>query len=476
MENVIGRDTEKAILKDILSSGSPELIAVYGRRRVGKTFLIRNFLARQIVFEYIGSRGARLSVQLKNFNRALDLATGSKKIYRVPGNWPEAFEQLTYFLTPKLLQSRSVIFLDEFPWLNTHKSGFLAAFDHWWNSWANQQKNLVVIICGSAASWMIQNIVNNKAGLHNRITRKIRLLPFNLKETEAYLKSRSIRLDRFQILQLYMIMGGIPHYLKEVRKGESAAQAVERICFTKDGLLSTEFKNLYYSLFDDPSRHIAIVKALAANQSGLTRKEILEKIKLSSGGTVTSLLDELTESGFVTMQASYDRKTKDTVFKLADEFTHFYFKYMERSRRAGAGSWQIIASGTSWKSWSAVAFERICLKHIPQIKKALGISGIYTEEAQWRFSSKNEQGAQVDLVLDRKDFIINLCEMKFSESKFVIDKVYASELENRTAVFRNQSKTNKSIFVTFITTFGLSDNEYARRLVQNSITMNDLFA
>lgn len=476
MNILIGRDTEKKILKEVLGSGSPELIAVYGRRRVGKTFLIRKFLEREIVFEYTGSRGAKLSDQLKNFNRALDNATGNKKIYRVPGNWADAFEQLTYFLTPKLGQSRSVVFLDEFPWLNSHKSGFLAAFDHWWNSWGNKQKNLVVIICGSAASWMIQNIVNNKAGLHNRITGKIRLLPFNLKETEEFLKSRRIRLDRYQILQIYMIMGGIPHYLNGVRKGESAAQAVERICFTKDGLLATEFKNLYYSLFDDPTRHLAIVKALAGNHSGLTRQELIEKIKMTSGGTITGILDELTESGFVSHHPAYDRKSKDAVYKLADEFTHFYFKYMERSRKIGEGSWQTISSGSSWKSWSAFAFERICLKHIPQIKKALGISGIYTEEAQWRFISKKEQGVQIDLVLDRRDFVINLCEMKFSESKFAIDKAYASSLENKIAVFRTQTKSNKSIFITFISTFGMSDNEYARRLVQNSITMNDLFA
>ena len=221
-----------------MDSGAPELIALFGRRRVGKTFLIRQYLGKNLSFEFVGTRDAKLEEQLDNFHKALGKATGNDKLYQKPTTWADAFDLLSHFLTPRLPAVRSVVFLDEFPWLNTHKSGFLQAFDHWWNSWGTKQANLVVVICGSAASWMIQNIVNNKGGLHNRITRKIRLLPFNLKETEEFLQARKINLDRYQILQLYMVMGGIPHYLKEIQKGESSTQAIDRICFTKDGLLA----------------------------------------------------------------------------------------------------------------------------------------------------------------------------------------------------------------------------------------------
>ncbi|HVM86694.1 MAG TPA: ATP-binding protein [Puia sp.] len=475
MEKLIGRDSEKKLLQEAMDSGEPELIALFGRRRVGKTFLIRQYLHKNLIFEFVGTRDAKLAGQLASFNRSLGAAAGNPKLYRIPDNWADAFDQLSNFLTSKLAVQRTVVFLDEFPWLSTHKSGFLPAFDHWWNSWGNKQDNLVVVICGSAASWMIQNIVNNKGGLHNRVTRKIRLLPFNLKDTEEFLHARNVNMDRYTILQLYMVMGGIPHYLKEVRKGESAAQAIDRICFTKDGLLESEFKNLYSSLFDDATRHLAIVKTLSSNKSGLTRHEIIEKAGLSSGGTVTALLEELIESGFVTAWLPYDKKLRDIIYKLSDEFTHFYFKFMERKQFLGTGGWLNLSSTPSWRSWSGIAFERACLKHIPEIKKELGISGLNTEDATWRCQPKTGKGAQIDMLFDRQDFVINLFEMKFSESEFVIDKDYASDLEKKRDIFKEKTKTKKSLYLTFITTFNVKDNEYAKRLVQKSITMDCLF-
>jgi AAA+ ATPase superfamily predicted ATPase len=475
MEKLTGRTAEQNLLRDAMASGAPELIALYGRRRVGKTFLIRQTLGHALVFEFTGTKDANLRTQLERFKKALGHAIGNDKIYQQPVKWADAFDQLSYYLTPKLATGRNVVFLDEFPWLHTHKSGFLPAFDHWWNSWGTKQKNLLVIICGSAASWMIQHIVNNKGGLHNRITRQIRLLPFHLKETEEFLQAMQVNLDRYQILQLYMVIGGIPHYLKEVKKGESATQAIDRICFTKDGLLTGEFNNLYHSLFDDAARHLAIVIALASNPSGMTRTELITKTKLTSGGTVTGLLEELIESGFVTDWQPYDKKSKDTIYKLADEFTHFYLKFMASNRSSGEGVWQSFSSGQSWRSWSGVAFERVCLKHLNQLKRELGISSVFTEVAAWRYHPNNGKGAQIDLLLDRKDFVINVCEMKYSESEFTIDKAYADNLENKKQIFKNQTKTKKSIFLTLVSTFGITNNEYAKRLIQNSITIDSLF-
>jgi AAA+ ATPase superfamily predicted ATPase len=475
MEKLIGRQEEQKLLQEAMAAKGPELIALFGRRRVGKTFLIRQCLGHSLVFEMSGTQDANLATQLENFKKTIGKAIGNDNIYQIPVKWADAFDQLSHYLTPKLATERCVVFLDEFPWLNTPKSGFLSSFDHWWNSWGTKQRNLVVVICGSAASWMIRHVVNNKGGLHNRITRMIRLLPFNLKETEEYLQARKVNLDRYQILQLYMVMGGIPHYLKEIKKGESATQAIDRVCFTKDGLLTSEFNNLYHSLFDDAIRHLAIVRVLAKNNAGMTRNEIIEKTDLTSGGTITELLEELIESGFVRDWKPYDKKSKDMIYKLDDEFTHFHLKFMANIRSSGNGVWQSFSSGQSWKSWSGVAFERVCLKHIPQLKKELGISGVYTEESAWRYLSGNEKGAQIDLLLDRRDKVINLCEMKYSESEFTIDKTYATTLENKRDVFRSQTKTKKSIFLTFVTTFGITNNEYAKRLIQNSITMNVMF-
>jgi len=475
MEKLIGREVEKGILREALHSHEPELMALFGRRRVGKTFLVRQYYAGYISFEFTGTREAKLAQQLQNFTKALGKAAGNDKLYRVPDNWSDAFDLLTHFLTPKIQTGKTVVFLDEFPWLNTHKSGFLAAFDYWWNSWGNTQSNLVIVICGSAASWMIKNIVNNKGGLHNRITRKIRLLPFTLQEAAQYLEALHVNMERYHLLQVYMVMGGIPHYLKEVRKGESATQAIDRICFTKDGLLHDEFKNLYHSLFDDVTRHLKVIRALAANKVGLTRNQIMEEGGLSSGGTVTELLEELIESGFVTGWLPYDKKSKDAIYKLADEYTHFYLKFMENSRSHGTGTWEKFSAGQSWRSWSGIAFERVCLKHIQQLKKAIGIAAVYTEESAWRYLPKTGKGAQIDLLIDRKDFAINICEMKYTDKEFMIDKAYADELENKRNVFKEATKTRKSLFLTLVTTFGVQSNEYATKSVQATVTMEALF-
>jgi AAA+ ATPase superfamily predicted ATPase len=475
MEELIGREVEKKILREVLDSRAPELIALFGRRRVGKTFLVRQYYSDHLAFEFTGTREAKLSQQLQNFTKALGKAAGNEKLYRVPDNWSDAFDLLNHLVIPKLQEGKVVVFLDEFPWLNTHKSGFLPAFDHWWNSWGNTQPNLVVVICGSAASWMIKNVVNNKGGLHNRITRKIRLLPFTLKEAAQYLEALHVNMERYHLLQIYMVMGGIPHYLKEVKKGESATQAIDRICFTKDGLLHDEFKNLYHSLFDDVTRHLKVIRALATNKVGLTRNQIMKEGGLSSGGTVTELLEELIESGFVTGWLPYDKKSKDVIYKLADEYTHFYLKFMENSRSHGNGTWEKFSAGQSWRSWSGIAFERICLKHIQQLKKAIGIAAVYTEESAWRYLPKVGKGAQIDLLIDRKDFAINICEMKYAEKEFTIDKSYASELEHKRNVFKEATNTRKSLFLTMVTTFGVQSNEYVTRSVQATVTMDALF-
>src|SRR4051812_13701134 len=477
MEKLIGRETEQKILKEALASTQAELVAVYGRRRVGKTFLIRAVYGEQIVFELSGIHEAKLSVQLENFSLSLQSAIGSKVPIAVPRNWLQAFSILQQYLTGKPGKKKAVVFFDEFPWLHSQRSGFLSAFEHFWNSWASRQAGLVVVICGSAASWMIENIVNNKGGLHNRITRQIRLLPFNLAETEAYLKSGNINLDQYQTLQLYMAMGGIPQYLKGLQAGESAAQNLDRLCLIKDGPLKTEFRNLYRSLFENPQHHEAVVRALARKRQGLTRNEIIEACGLSSGGTATSILAELEESGFIMQYTPFQKTTKDSIYKLTDEYSLFYLKFIEGSRSTGSGTWLRLSTGSSYLSWSGFAFEAICQKHVVQIKKALGIEGVLTETSVWRYlpKEKEEQGAQIDLLIDRQDLCINICEMKFSTSGFTIDKRYAQELVTKMQVFREITKSKKTLFLTMITTYGVKRNDYYVGLVQNELTMDALF-
>jgi len=476
MDQLVGRTSEQRILQETLTSGEAELIAVYGRRRVGKTFLIRQFYKKEIIFELSGVQHAPVQEQLINFRNMLAEKTGAIILPAAPKTWTEAFGMLRTYATPLLKKKKAVIFFDEFPWLSSAKSRFLSAFEFFWNSWGSNQPNLVVAICGSAASWMIQRVMNNKGGLHNRITKKIRLLPFTLSETATYLKSKKINLDRYQLLQLYMVLGGVPHYLKEVKRGESAAQNIDRICFTKDGLLQNEFQNLYQSLFAEADKHIAVIKALAAKPAGLTRKEIIDQCDLSTGGTATKLLEELTESGFITIHLPFEKQVRDSIYKLSDEYSRFYLKFMENSRATGKGTWLQLSASPSWRSWSGTAFESVCQKHSPEIKVALGIAGILTEESAWRFApGKAGKGAQIDLLFDRRDHCISICEMKFSTSEFTIDKAYADELKNKLTIFGEKTKTKKALFLAMVTTYGTKNNDYKTGLVQNDVTMDDLF-
>jgi len=475
MDQLAGREGERKILLDALERDEAELIAVYGRRRVGKTFLIKSVYEKKLVFEFSGVHEATLQDQLLNFTLALQTASKSKVSLVVPENWIKAFFMLEKYLNPIVKNRKVVIFFDEFPWIQSPKSGFLNAFGHFWNTWASLQANLVVVICGSAASWMIKNVVNNRGGLHNRITHRIRLLPFTLAETSAYLKSRRINLDQYQLLQLYMAMGGVPHYLKNVEPGESVAQAIDRLCFDKNGPLKDEFTQLYQSLFEKAEYHINIVKALAATSQGLTRNQIIEAIQISSGGTITKVLNELEESGFISSYVPFEKKAKDAIFKLSDEYSLFYLKFLVNKKASGAGTWLRVAESASWKSWSGLAFESICMKHLTSIKKAIGIADVYTEVSPWRYAAKDEAGTQIDLLFDRNDNCVNLCEIKFSLTEFTISKNYATVLREKVSIFRQKTKTRKTPFLTMITTYGVHKNAYYLELVQKEITMEALF-
>jgi AAA+ ATPase superfamily predicted ATPase len=477
METLIGRETERKLLEKVFDSGNPELVAIYGRRRVGKTFLIRTAYSGRIIFEFSGIHSGNMDTQLQNFTNSMTAVNGSPVNLAVPDSWLNAFHQLQTILQPKIDKGRSVIFFDEFPWANSARSGFLAAFEHFWNSWCTKQNNLVVIICGSAAAWMIRNVVNNKGGLHNRISQKIRLLPFSLYETEQYLKSNHVNLDQYQILQIYMAIGGVPQYLKNIKPGQSAAAAIDELCFTKDGFLRNEFDNLYRSLFDKPDSHINVIKALAAKTSGLTRNEIITACALSSGGTTTKLIEELVESGFITPYIPFNKDVKDSIYKLTDEYSLFYLKFMTGRIQSGTSVWLKMSTGSSWKSWSGFAFEDICLKHITQIKSALGIAAVNTQESVWRYiPGKGEKGAQIDLLIDRQDNCINICEMKFSTSVFTIDPSYGMELKNKLNVFREKTKTKKTLFLTMLTTHGVKQNSNYLGVVQQDLEMNILFS
>jgi uncharacterized protein len=469
----VGREAERAHLDDILQTKEANLIAMLGRRRVGKTFLIRNHLHKQKIFEFTGIHEVTTEQQLQEFSNALSKHLNKNIPLPLFDNWFTALRTLQKLLQPKLRSKKVVIFFDEFPWIQTAKSNFLAAFENFWNTWASLQPNLCVIICGSSASWMLKNVIHNRGGLHNRVTHKIMLQPFSLHEMQQFLQTKKITLNHYQLVQVYMAMGGIPHYLNNIKAGQSATQIISNACFTKSGFLYNEFTELFKSLFYNADKHIKVVQALAAKPMGLTREQLIKAAKLQTGGGTTEVLFGLSSSNFITAYIPVGKQTKDAIYKLTDCFCLFYLKFMDKNRQPSKGEWLRLSETAAWKSWSGLAFENICLLHADAIKNALGIQGMYSSNSIWR--SKNGT-AQVDLVIDRKDNCINLCEIKYYEAGFTIDKKYAEVLANKKQAFKTETKTRKYIFTTLIGTHNINHNIHSLGLVDTVITIDKLFA
>ena len=472
---IVGRKEEQAILTKALQSSEAELIAVTGRRRVGKTYLVTSVYQAGFAFELTGVQNGLLASQLQNFTDQLTQFAKPKLPIKPPQTWSEAFRLLREYLQNEGFKDKKMLFFDELPWLSGQKSGFLAAFGYFWNSWASRQK-LVIVICGSAASWMIQKVVNDRGGLHNRITKRVHLEPFTLNETEAYFQSKNIIFDKYQIVQLYMAMGGIPHYLKEINPAFSAVQNIDAICFSKQGLLSDEFNRLYPSLFANADNHITVVRTLSQKKQGMTRSQISEIGKLGNGGGLSKVLEELIQSGFISDYFPFGKKKKEKLYRLTDEYSLFYLQFIERHRFQGGNIWQHLSQTPAYKTWSGYAFESICLKHVERIKQALGISGIYTLAASFhKKGTDTDEGAQIDMVFDRNDRTINLFEIKFYNKPFTISKDYAEQLRQTTWNFQAETKTVKQVSWVFITTFGLVPNAHALGLIAKTLTLDDLF-
>jgi uncharacterized protein len=472
MEKIIGRTAEKEILKKILESPQPEFVAVYGRRRVGKTYLIKQFFDNQFAFYMTGTANVNMAQQLNNFYSAYNQYS-KKPLEQTPKNWFEAFENLRKLLENSTLPTK-VIFIDELPWLDTPRANFIAALEYFWNSYGSSQDNLKLIVCGSAASWMINKLINNRGGLHNRITKRIPLKPFTLKEVELYLQAKQIYLERYQILQIYSVMGGIPYYLNELETGLSSFQNIDKICFSEAGLLRREYQELFYSLFQEAPNYLVIIEALSNKAKGLTRDEIIKTSNISNGGTITKVLEELEVSGFIKKYLPFDKKSKSSLYQLTDPYSLFYHKFIKDSKAMGENTWINLMDSSKYRAWSGYAFEYVCMSHIENIKKALSIQGVYSEISSW-VSRNAEKGTQIDLLIDRKDNVITVCEIKFSNDEYEITKSYANDLRNKLNLFKSESKTRKTLFLAMITTFGVKTNQYSLGLVQNSITMDALF-
>ncbi len=475
IKDFIGRNTEITLLQETYQSRTSEMVAIIGRRRVGKTHLVRHVFDSHFDFIMTGAQHTPTPLQLSNFFSKLVAVHPAFKKKNAPVNWLEAFQLLKEYLLRKKTKQKKVLFFDELPWIASARSGFLEALGYFWNDWAAHNRVLIVI-CGSAASWMVSQVVHNKGSLHNRYTKLIHLQPFNLSETAFFLQSRKIVLNHYQVIQLYMVTGGVPHYLKEIKKGQSVAQNIDRLCFTPHGLLKEEFTNLYTSLYDDPGLHMSIIRALASKWVGLTRSQLIRITGMNDGGSITRILSELEQSGFITPILPFNKKKKDILYRLTDHYSLFYLKFMEGKRKTGEGNFISLSQTVTWKAWSGYAFENICFMHLPQLKASLGIAAVYTEVSSYiEKGGTGKQGMQADMLVNRADNIVNLCEMKFYDAPFTITKKYAGELRNKREAIRKAAPPKKVVFITMVTCFGLQENSYATELIQQQVKAEELF-
>lgn len=473
---IIGRKEEIEIMESYLMDDKPHLLAVIGRRRVGKTFLIREVYKENTVFEMTGLQNADKNTQLINFTLQMNQYFQKEEQHDIPEDWLRAFNLLNKVIGKLKSSEKPVVFFDEVPWIAGKKSEFTEALGHWWNNWASQ-KNIVVVICGSAASWMIEHIVNAKGGLHNRITKLITLMPFTLSETKEFLEAKNIEISNYQIIQIYLAIGGIPHYLEQIEKGKSAAQNIQSICFSKDGVLRNEFKNLYSALFDNAGNHVKIIKALSSKSKGLERQEILRITGMNDGGYFSDILTELETSGFITTFEPLEKKKKDTLYRLTDEYSLFYLHFMEGKSKFGSEEWIRISQSQEYKIWCGYAFENLCIKHVDKIKEALGISGVQTNVNSFLHKKNKvyEKGFQIDLLIDRKDDVINICEMKFYAEEFSISSDYAKNLRTKKEGLKAVTGTKKMVHITFVTSYGVFENQNKTDLVDNDFELNIFF-
>jgi uncharacterized protein len=486
MNKIISRTREQNRLQQCLDSKTSEFVAIYGRRRVGKTYLIREFfLQKECIFLHTtGIKNGSLKIQLKEFIKEVSNTFYNNVEIKTPSSWMDAFDLLTRAIDKVEQTSKVVLFLDELPWMSGQKSGLLMALEYYWNRhWVNYP-NVRLVVCGSSASWIIKKLIHNTGGLYNRITVRIKLMPFSLSETIEYLHYRGIKFNQKQALDAYMVLGGIPFYLRYLEDSLSVPQNINQLCFQENGPLYNEFDQLFASLFNETPVYKELVKIVAAHANGTSRTELETKAKLSQkGGSLSQKLEELEEAGFITSFISHGHTKKGLYYKITDEYILFYLRWVapihnEMVKKSLSNTyWIRKVTAPAYKSWAGYAFEAVCFKHIEQISKALQIPP-GSMVTSWRYVPKDgskESGAQIDLLFDRDDGVITLCEIKYSATPFLIDNTYAREILQKIAVYQKQTATNKRILFAMITTYGLKPSIYSKDLISATVSVEKFF-
>lgn len=473
---MIGRQKEIEELNTLYDDNRAELVAVYGRRRVGKTYLINETFKDRFTFKHTalspdGEDENDLKRQLESFYISLK-RYGMDENIKKPENWFEAFYLLEKLLDSKNQSKRILVYLDELPWLDTSKSNFIKAFESFWNGYGCAKNNLMLIVCGSANSWIQNNLINSHGGLYDRVTYEIKLSPFTLKECELFLKDKGIMMTRYDVVSSYMVLGGIPYYLCYFKKGKSLDGNIDDLFFSKNAHLKFEYDRLFLSCFDNSNLAQKIVRLLSSRRKGFTRNEIVKKLNISDGGNLTKVINALLSSDFIEKYVPFGCDSKISNYRLIDPFCIFYLKFCYEQER-DSSFWGNGVTSQELSSWRGLAFENVCLNHIYEIKKALGISGVITKTSTWNYNNENSSG-QIDLIISRNDNVVNMCEIKFYSKPFTVDENLYMKILSRDEEIRKYISKKAAVHNTLITTFGANKNQYSS-VFQNILTLDDLF-
>ena len=485
MDTIIGRKSELALLAEVFASKRAEFVAVYGRRRVGKTYLIKNFFGNKkaLFFHVTGIKGGLLEMQLERFTQVLGDVFYQGTVLKPFKSWIEAFDALTKVIDNMSSTKKIILFFDELPWMATPKSNLISALEYFWNRHWTDNKRLKLIVCGSSASWMMDKVIKNRGGLHNRTTQRINLHPFSLCETEKFLHHYDHRLNRKQLLKLYMIVGGVPFYLQQLNKHHSLDKNINDLFFSPDSLFFNEFDEVFASLFDEDESYKEIVKLIAGSHQGLLRKDVEKKIKLTGkGGRLTKRLADLEAAGFIASHIPSGHAKRGTYYRLTDEYCYFYLKWVkpiknELKKRQHVTYWQQAAQTATYKTWVGYAFENICFKHIAEIRSALGLPDSLIG-ASWRYvpTKKNaQQGAQIDLLFLQPPDVMTLCEIKHTDKPFVLEQEDYSNLQNKLAVYERETRSKVQCYFALITAFGAKNTPYLKKLYAQVVTADCFF-
>ena len=476
---MVGREKEIRELNNLYNSGKPELVVIYGRRRVGKTYLVDEVFRNRITFSHAGmspiegEEAGSLRRQLDHFLLSLQIQ-GMGRVAK-PKSWLEAFNLLEKYLQEIDNGSRQVVFLDELPWMDTPRSGFITAFEAFWNSWACHRKNLMVVVCGSANAWILDKLINNHGGLYGRVTHEIKLLPFSLSECEQFFSESGIQLSRYDIVQSYMACGGIPYYLHYFTQGLSAAQNIDQLFFVRNARLANEYERLFQSAFDQAGLENRIVELLYRKNAGYTRNEIICQLKVNDGGAINGALRALLAGDFVEKYTPFGMSKKEVHYKLIDPFCLFYLCFVKERADQNENFWSENQTLQAVVSWRGIAFENVCFNHVPQIKQALGVAGVVSEQSAWSKKEDDREGTQIDLLIQRNDNVVNMCEMKFYSGAFSVTKDYWHKIMHRVELLSSKISPKMVVHSTLVTTYGLEQNEYSGAFVK-VITLKELFA